>query len=106
MSWQKWILNIALSIVDILTFWIKPQKKRITFVSMTMDHYTEDFLLLKNELEKEYDVHSNLIVFQKNLWGKLGYFFNCLKQEIDFKRSSLVILNDNNYVLSRKKPKG
>ena len=106
MSWQKWILNIALSIVDILTFWIKPQKKRITFVSMTMDHYTEDFLLLKNELEKEYDVHSNLIVFQKNLWGKLGYFFNCLKQEIDFKSSSLVILNDNNYVLSRKKPKG
>ena len=106
MSWQKWILNIVLSILDICTFWMKPNPKRITFVSMTMNEYSEDFLLLKEALEQDYEIDSNLIVFQKNILGKLGYFFNCLKQEIDFKKSSLVILNDNNYVLSRKKPKG
>lgn len=106
MSVQKLILNIALMIVDILTFWMTPKKNRITFVSMTQNKPTEDFLLLGRELEKEYDVHYNLMVFQKNLMGRFQYFLNCLKQEIDFKRSSLVILNDNNYCLSRKKPKG
>ena len=104
MSIQKLILNVALTLVDLLTFWIRPKKNRITFVSMTQDHFADDFLLLKQGLEADYDIHANLIVFQKNLWGKFKYFLNCLKQMIDAKRSAMVILNDNNYVLSHKKP--
>ena len=43
MSLSKWILNIALTIVDLCTFWIKPQANRITFVSLTQDRLSSDF---------------------------------------------------------------
>lgn len=107
MGLSKLILRIALKIIDILTFFIHSQPNRITFVSLTSDHLTQDFLLLSNALEKEkkYDIHYNLIVFKKNIWGSITYFFNCFKQLIEYKKSALVILNDNNYVISIMKPK-
>ena len=107
MGLSKLILNIALAIVDFLTFFIHTDPKRITFISLTQDHLTSDFLKISNQLEKEglYDLHYNLIVFKKNIWGDMHYFFNCLKQLIECKKSALVILNDNNYVISTRKPK-
>lgn len=107
MGLSKLILNIALKIVDALTFFIHTKPNRITFISLTQDHLTSDFLLLYEELEKLglYDLHTNLIVFKKNLWGDFLYFLNCLKQLIECKKSAFVILNDNNYVISTHKPK-
>lgn len=107
MSLSKWILNIALTIVDLCTFWIKPQANRITFVSLTQEHLSSDFKLLYEalEAEKKYDIHTNLLVFKQSITGKMHYFLNCLKQLVEYKKSRLVILNDNNYVISHKKPK-
>lgn len=108
MSLNKLILNFFLKIVDILTFFVKRDPLRITFVSLTQDHMTSDFYWLDKALEKEnkYHIHYNLLVFEKNLWGDFTYFLNCLKQLVDLKKSALVIINDNNYVISHCKPKG
>ena len=107
MGLSKFILNIALKIVDVLTFFIHTKPNRITFISLTQDHLSSDFLLLYEQLKKSnsYDLHTNLIVFKKNLWGDFLYFLNCLKQLVECKQSELVILNDNNYVISTCKPK-
>lgn len=108
MGLQKKILNIALAIVDFLTFYMQRDSKRITFVSLTQDHLSSDFKLLDDALRKEskYNIHYNLLVFDQSLKSKVAYFFNCLKQLVEYKKSALVIINDNNYVLSTHKPKG
>lgn len=106
MSLQKLILGFSLWLVDVLTFFVKQDPNRITFVSLTQDHLMSDFFLIDEYLKKEsFDVHYNLIVFEKNWMGDLKYFFNCLKQLIDLKKSRLVIINDNNFVISHRKPK-
>ena len=107
MGLSKIILNIALKIVDILTFYIRPKKNHITFISLTQSELSSDFKLIDKQLrhENKYDIHYILLMFEKNLWGDFKYFLNCLKQLVEIKKSSLVILNDNNYVISHMKPK-
>lgn len=102
MSISKIILNVALHIVNALTFFVKPQKNRITFISLTSDTLKGDFEQIDTMLKKEgkYDIHYNLIVFKHTLLSEIGYFFNCLKQLVECKKSALVIINDNNYVIS------
>ena len=107
MGLKKIILNIALQIVNVCTFFLHPKKNRITFISLTQKELTSDFKLIYDGLvqENKYDIHCVLLVFKKNLWGNLKYFLNCLYQLIEIKQSSLVILNDNNYVISHMCPK-
>ncbi len=108
MGLSKLILNIALKLINLLTFFVKRDDKRITFISLTQKELTSDFKLIHDELVKEnkYDIHYNLIEFEKNIKGDFLYFLNCLKQLVEMKKSALVILNDNNYVVSLHKPKG
>lgn len=108
MRLQKLILNMALFFMNIFTFWCRPKPNRIVFCSLTQDHLDSDFKLLSDALEKEnrYEIHYNLVVFKNNVKGKLKYFINCLHQIREYKCASLVIINDNNYVLSHAKPKG
>lgn len=108
MGLQKFILNIALEIVHIFTFFLRPKKNRITFISLTQKELKSDFKLLYDALEKEnkYDIHTILMEFENSPLSKIHYFFNCLYQWIEIKQSSLVILNDNNYIVSHKLPDG
>ena len=46
MGLSKIILNIALKIVDILTFYIRPKKNHITFISLTQSELSSDFKLI------------------------------------------------------------
>lgn len=107
MGLKKLILNICLRIVDLCTFWIRPVPGTITFISLTHDHLTSDFKLLDEQLQKDgrWKITYDLMVFRKNLWGDFLYFLNCLRQLPEIKRSQLVILNDNNYVISHMKPR-
>lgn len=106
MGLSKLILNIALWFVNVFTFYIQPDPNRITFISLTQSELTSDFKLLNEALKDEYDVHYILMVFEKTLCGDFKYFLNCLKQLVEIKKSHLVILNDNNYVISHMKPEG
>ena len=106
MGLSKIILNIALWLVDTFTFFIKTDEKRITFISLTANELKDDFYLLDRELKKEeYHIYYDLIVFEKGVVGKFKYFLNCLQQLVEMKKSKLIILNDNNYIVSNRKPK-
>ena len=107
MNFKKFILNIALEIVNVLTFFVRQKENRITFISLTQSELQSDFKLIDEGLRQEnkYDIHYILLVFENNLMGDLKYFLNCLVQLVEIKKSSLVILNDNNYVISHMKPK-
>lgn len=76
MGLSKLVLKIALSIVNACTFFLHPKWNRITFVSLTSDVLSGDFLRLSKALEKEhrYDLRYNLIVFKQNIWGQIAYF--------------------------------
>jgi CDP-ribitol ribitolphosphotransferase len=107
MNLSKKILDLALKIVDACTFWIKKDPNRITFVSLTQSKLSSDFALIEQELQKKgnYTICTNLLDYKPSLKGKAQYFFNCLRQMVQAKKSALVILNDNNYVISMHKPK-
>ena len=106
MGIQKIILNFILRIELGLLSVKKIKKNRITFISLETDHLTSDFQFIYNELDKElYDIKLCLIHYNKNLWGQFLYFLNCLKQLYLVNTSKIVIINDNNYVVSHFKRK-
>ena len=78
MGLSKKILNIALAIIDVLTFFIHPKKGRILFNSLTQKELSSDFKLIYEALEKEgkYDLRTNLLVFEKNLKGDFHECWN------------------------------
>ncbi len=107
MGIQKLILNIVLKIERIFLSLLKIKKKRITLISLESHQLSSDFLLIYNQLDKEkYDVRLCLIHYQKNLWGQFLYFLNCMKQLYYVYTSHIIILHDNNYVVSNFKRKG
>lgn len=107
MKIEKIILNIVLSILNGLTFFIHPKQNRITFISMTADHLAGDFYQIDQALKKEgcYDIHYDLFQIHKTIKGYFLYFINLCHQLIQMKQSKLIILNDNNYIVSQFKPK-
>lgn len=86
----------------------KIDRKKITFITLTSDELTGDFKLLAEQLEEEnkYKVKYVLTKFEKNLKGDFLYLLNCIYQLFIINTSGLVIINDNNYVISNFKRKG
>lgn len=107
MGIQKIILNFILKIEAIFISLLKIKQKRITFISLESQQLTSDFKLIYDQLDKQsYDIQLCLIHYQKNLWGQFLYFLNCIKQLYLINTSRIVILHDNNYVVSRFKREG
>ncbi|MEG0592555.1 MAG: CDP-glycerol glycerophosphotransferase family protein [Coprobacillus sp.] len=107
MGIQKIILNIILTIESFFISFFSIKKKRITFISLESDVLTSDFKLIHDMLDKDkYDIRLCLIHYQKNLLGQFYYFINCMKQLYLINTSHLVLLHDNNYVVSHFKRKG
>lgn len=108
MTLQKMVLNIVLKFFSLFLPLFGIKKNRITFISLTADTLKDDFLLINKELEKfdDLDIKYNLLKFKKNIIGDFFYFLNCIKQLFIINTSHVVILNDNNYVVSNFKRKG
>lgn len=107
MGIQKLILNLVLSIEKIFLIFLPIKQNRIVFISLESDTPILDFKMIYQALDKEkYDVHLCLIKYKKNLFGQFLYFLNCMKQMYFIYTSKLIILNDNNYVVSNFKRKG
>ena len=102
MGLSKFILSLCVSILDALTFWVRPDPKRITFISLTQDKLSGDMLQIGEALEKQgkYDIRTNLFSYKPGLSGAFHYFCSSLRQVWDLKKSGLVIINDNNFVIS------
>lgn len=107
MGIQKMILNIILTIESLIISMFKIKKNKVTFISLESEQLTSDFEFIYNQLDlKEFDVHLCLIKYHKDLWGQFLYFMNCIKQLYLINTSRIVLLHDNNYVVSHFKRKG
>lgn len=107
MGIQKMILNIILTIESLIISMFKIKKNKVTFISLESEQLTSDFEFIYNQLDlKEFDVHLCLIKYHKDLWGQFLYFINCMKQLYLINTSKIVLLHDNNYVVSHFKRKG
>lgn len=108
MGIQKLILNIVLKVECLFLSLLRIKNDRITFISLESTALTQDFLLIYTELDKiKYNVKTCLIHHKNNsLKGQFQYFLNCFKQLYYVYTSRLIILNDNNYVVSNFKREG
>ncbi|MFR7590271.1 MAG: CDP-glycerol glycerophosphotransferase family protein [Longibaculum sp.] len=107
MGIQKLILNFILTIESWFISFIKIKPHRVTFISLETNELTSDFKLIYDELNhQEWDIRLCLIQYHKDLWGQFLYFLNCMKQLYFIHTSKIVILHDNNYVVSHFKREG
>lgn len=104
----KKILYIVLRILYVFACMQPIKRRRVTFITLTSDCLTGDFALITDYIKNEdstVELKFILTRFQKTLLGDLQYFFNCLHQIFLINSSRVVILNDNNYVVSNFKRK-
>lgn len=102
MGLKKLILQMVLWVFYQLAKCLPVRQNRITFVTLTSQTLTGDFKLLDDELKQYSDIDIRYILtkFEKTLKGDLLYFLNCIKQVFVINTSRVVVLNDNNYVVS------
>ena len=102
MGLKKLILHTVLWFFYQLAKCLPVRQNRITFVTLTSQILTGDFKLLDAELKQYSDIEIRYILtkFEKTMKGDLLYFLNCIKQVFIINTSKVVILNDNNYVVS------
>lgn len=102
------IVYLILCIENLLLGYVKPQKGRIQFFTNEATKPEGNFRMIMDELQKRgrEDIHFYGVKFTGSLSNKFHYLFACIKQLYLCKKASLVILNDNNYVISKFKPTG
>ncbi|MCD7949945.1 MAG: CDP-glycerol glycerophosphotransferase family protein [Erysipelotrichaceae bacterium] len=105
MTIQKIILNIVLSIEMFFVKFIPIKQNRITFISLEDDKLSSDMKLIYEKIKDKFEIKLCLILYKKSLWSQFLYFFNCMKQLYLINTSKMVILHDNNYVVSKYKKK-
>lgn len=105
MGLKKRILNIVLSFLSIFLCFFPKKKNRVTFVSLTADELQGNFKLIADELKshENIEIYTILTKYEKTLLGNFLYFVNCIKQLFIINTSKVVILNDNNFVVSNYK---
>jgi len=104
---QKLVLNFVLTIELFFVSLFKIKKNRVTFISLTSNKLSGDFKLIYDQLDPEvFDIKLCMIHYNKKLYGQFLYFINCIKQLYLINTSRVVILQDNNYVVSKFKRKG
>lgn len=108
MKLEKLIIHWVLKILYVFARLQPIKKHRVIFITLTSDYLRDDFKLISQYLKnRDSTVELKYILtrFKKNIIGDLQYFFNCLKQIFLINSSSVVIINDNNYVISNFKRK-
>lgn len=102
------IMYIILSIMDVFFKGVKRKKGRIQFLTNESTEPEGNFKLIKEELERRghEDIHFYGVKFKGTTADKIHYIWVCIRQLYLGHKAELVILNDNNYMVSRKKPEG
>ena len=97
------ILTIILSLFYPFTFLSRVHKNRITFISLEHDNLSKDFKLLYTQLamERKYELKTLLFKFEPTLFGNIKYGIACIRQLFIIENSKLVIIDYNNFVISR-----
>lgn len=105
MGIQKFILNIILSFFSLLLPFFPQKNNRVSFVSLTSKNLTGDMKQIVDKLSKEKEIEIKLVLFkyEHTLISSILYLFNCVYQLFIINTSKVVIINDNNYVISKYK---
>lgn len=109
MQLKKKILDVLLVLVNSIVTLFTIKENQITFISLESKTLESDLLLLYQQLQEtgKYQIKTVLTKFDKNnLWTNFLYMLNTFKQMYYINRSKLVIINDNNYVISKYKRRG
>lgn len=108
MKLRKLIIYCILSFCRLFLLGKKINPKQITFVSLEHDRLVNDFALLDEQLRSEnrYEIHYELVRFEKTIRGNIKYLLATIHQFFTINTSALVILDYNNYVVSKFKRKG
>lgn len=103
MKFKSVILTIILGFFYPFSLLFKVHRNRITFISLEHANLSKDFKLLYDRLEKEskYEIRTVLFKFEPNIWGNLRYGLACIHQLFLIQSSRLVIIDFNNFVVSR-----
>lgn len=107
MKKKKLILELILSCVNFFVLLFPIQEDKVTLISLEGKTLKDDLFIIKNNLPKEYRVTEVLYHFKKNdIIHSIGYLCNSISQIWHINRSKLVLINDNNFVISRFKRPG
>lgn len=107
MKLKRIIVDIFLSCLN-LVISLLPIKKRICLVSLASTKLELDLKLIDDELKAyDYPIVYVLTKFERNdLINNFKYFINLFKQIYYINTSEVVVINDNNYVVSKYKRQG
>ncbi|WP_296876633.1 CDP-glycerol glycerophosphotransferase family protein [Thomasclavelia sp.] len=109
MGIKKVIINIILRISNIFVLRFKIKTNQIAFVSLESSQLESDLKLIYEKLvqNKNYQLKTVLINYnKKSLLNNFLYMLNCIKQIYIINTSKLVLITDNNYVISNFKRPG
>lgn len=107
MKYKKKFLYLMLKVINYVVIIFPINKNKITLVSLKSDVIEGDLFLIKNNISNKYKVTQVLFHLKKNnFFNGIGYLFNTIKQIWHINRSNLVLINDNNYVISNFKRPG
>lgn len=109
MGLKKVIINIILSFVNFFVKLLPINDNQVAFVSLESKVLMSDLKLIYDELskEKEFKLKTVLINYnKKNLINNFLYMLNCIKQIYVINTSKVVLITDNNYVISNFKRPG
>ena len=103
MKLKKMIIYLILSFCRLFLIFMKQNPNKITFISLENDTLSGDFALISNKLKQQnrYELHYVLVKFEKTLIGNIKYLLVCIKQFFAINTSQLVLLDYNNYVVSK-----
>lgn len=106
MKFKKIIVENILRVINLYVQTKDIDPNKITFISLESKVLNNDLKMIREHLPGHYDVTEVLYCFEKNnLFQSFGYMLNMIKQIWHINQSHLVIINDNNFVVSKfKKP--
>lgn len=102
MKFEKFVLNIILHICSLLLPFFKSKQNRVVFISLTSARLEGDMALIAEKLAvyDEVDVKYILFKYQHTPLSSLCYVWNCIRQFFAVNTARVVVINDNNYVIS------
>lgn len=106
---EKTVLKVILGIVYVFVRFMRINDHQVAFVSLESSHLESDLLLIYEQLKKDSQLKIKKILIgydKNNLIQDFFYMLNCLKQVVIINTSKVVLIRDNNYVISTYKRKG
>ena len=109
MGLQKLILNIILGFLNIFVKRFKIKENQVAFVSLESKYLDSDMKLIYDVLKQDQQLNLKKVVIEYDQQGikqNFLYMLNCIQQLFVINTSKVVIIRDNNYVVSTFKREG